>query len=894
MRSLKYLLLLLILITQLSEAQERRLRADSIPDPAAGQRSLSDTIPARPAPVDSIQVVSNGIETTIKYYAEDSIITRTSTNVTYLYGKAYILYGDVKLEAAQITIDRDNNELKANGVQDSTGSWIGLPVFQDGGQTYETREIRYNFETKRAKITGVATQQQDGYLAGDVVKRNEDGSAFISGGKFIPCPSPTATTYIKSNKIKIIPGKQVITGPFLLYVGGIPTPLGLPFGFFPDTQETTSGLIFPKFKQEQRRGIGLEELGYYFVWNDHIHTAISTDIFSKGSFAVRALNTYKKRYRYGGSFQFNYSSNKSSITDEASFDSQDFWVSWRHTPESRGRGRFSASVNAGSSTFNQNNFSNTNFNRNVRSEFRSNISYSSSIRGLPITYSINARHTQNVNTGVLNVSLPEFSAAMSRQYPFKGSKLEILKRLNVAWTFNMRNTVTNVVTPFSTSFDVVGGITEADTIPVQFGRLSELLDNAQNGARHTIPISTSFPFLGVFNLTPSINIQELWYLEERTYAYDETEQAVRVGTNNGFSRASTYSANIGLSTQLYGFYSFRNSSRIERIRHVMTPTIGFSYSPDYSDEKFGYYVNQRIDSAGNTRLLSVYDGFVFGSPRLGESASMSIGITNNFEAKVKSDTAEARKIPIIENLTFNTSYNFLADSFKLAPLNFSARTSLFNKKLSINAGMVIDPYQYEDDGEGNIRRTPQLAWRANQGLGRITSARFALSTSLNSRASSSPPPTARNQIDSGFNLEETGAFGSINDGGTTPVSRRVSTTYFDPNDYVDVNVPWNLRLNYDFNYTNPISGSRTRQSVKVYGQIDLTPKWKITGNTGYDIEMKEFTQTSLGIWRDLGCWEMRANWVPFGRFTSYTIDIQIKASALKDLKISRRRSFFDN
>ena len=891
MRSTKCFILILCFTLILSHltAQEVVLTADSIPF----QNPVADSIPllSTPPPTDSVTVVANGIETTIKYYAEDSIITKTVANVTYLYGNAYIEYGSIKLNAAEIAIDRNKNELKANGVQDTTGAWIGLPIFKDGGDIYETKEIRYNFETKRAKISGVATKQQEGYLSGSAVKMNEDKSAFIEGGKYIPCDDPNGTTYIKAKKIKIIPGKKVITGPFLLYIGDIPTPLGLPFGLFPDTKESTSGLIFPEFKSEQLRGLGLQEGGYYFAFNDYIHMALTGDIYSKGSWGVRSKINYKKRYRFSGSLNFDVTRTKTPAFEESPLDARDFWVSWSHRPESRGNGRFSASLNAGSSTYNNNNFSTTNFSRNVRSEFRSNISYSSSIPRTPFSYSVNARHNQNIQTGIVDISLPDMSVSMNRVYPFKSLKAQVLKKLNVGWNFNVTNRISNVVKPGTAGFEIANRAVTNDTIAVSFGSIPELLDNAKNGARHSIPISTSFSILKYLNITPSINFQELWYLNELSHTYLEDQNAVRIDTLNKFSRANTYNLSVGLSTQLYGIFRMKNPRKIEAIRHVMTPSIGFSYRPDYSQEKFGYYQRVRV-SETDSLLLSKYDGFIFGSPSLGESASLNFSISNNLEMKVKNDTAESKKVAIIENLSLTSSYNFLADSFNLAPINMTARTSLFNKKLSINVGMTLDPYTYLTDSEGTTRRLKEFSWNSGQGLGRVTSARFSLSTSLNSNANSGGQNSSRGN-NTNVPGQETGGFGSINDGGQGVTPSPVDY-FYDPNAYVDISVPWNVRLSYDFNYSRGLNSKTTRQAVKAYGQISLTPKWQLTMNSGFDFELKEFTQTSIGIYRDLGCWEMRANWVPFGRFTSYSIDIQIKASSLKDLKLSRRRSFFDN
>ncbi len=885
-------------------AQEIQLKTDTIP-----VRPVQDTLKLQRAQLgdttriiqDSIPIQAGGFETTVKYFAEDSIITKTTTNVTYLYGNAYIEYGRIKLSAEQIIIDRTINEVRAVGVQDSLGNWEGRPVFQDGPDRFETEEIRYNFETQRARIIGVATEQPDGYLRGTVVKRNPDNSAYIKDGKYTPClDDPNADTYIRAKKIKIIPGKSVITGPFLLYIGGIPTPLGLPFGYFPDTREATSGILFPKWGDEQRRGFFLRDGGYYKVWNDQIHSAFTADVYSKGSWAVKARNVYKKRYSFSGSFDVTYNRNITPEYEEVPLDSKDFWVSWSHRPESRGRnGRFSANVQAGTSTYNQNNLASNNFQNNIRSEFRSNISYSGSIPRTPFSYSLSGRHSQNIETNIIDVSLPEASLNMARIFPMKRSKPEILKKLSVGWDLNMANRVTNLVRPATAGFEIENGNTEADTITVSFNNFDQLLQNAQNGIRMRVPVSTSFPVLNNFNITPSVNIEELWYLRELDYTFIEDANAVRIDTINGFSRANTMSASVTVGTQLYGIYTNTNPfSKTEAIRHIITPGASFSYRPDYGQDKFGYYQTVQTDTSGTTRQLSIYDGFLYGSPSLGESAALSFQVSNKVEMKVRSDTAQSKKVSLIDNFSVSAGYNFLADSFNLSLVNLNLRTNLFDRKLSVNMGATLDPYSYlnvDSDGD-QLERRNIFAWNSGQGIGRITQARASLSTSLNPNASAAPQGNlARNPTDlgSGYIDEDPTQFGEMNQGGE--LASQMPAYFYDPNAYVDVNIPWNLRMSYDFSYTwNTSSGATIRQAVKAFGQLALTPKWDITFNTGYDIEAKEFTQTSVGIYRDLGCWELRGNWIPFGAFTSYSIDIQIKASALKDLKLSRRRSQFDN
>ena len=897
---------LFILLIYGVQAQERGLTADTIPV----IQNRADSLKTLPAAQDSLSVndtiPKSTFETTVKYFAEDSIITKTRTNVTYLYGNAYIEYGDIKLTAERIIIDRNKNELHAMGVQDSLGVWEGRPIFQDGGDRFETEEIRYNFVTQRARISGVAAEQPDGYLRGEVVKRNPDQSAYIKNGRYTPClDDPNATTYIKAKKIKIIPGKSVITGPFLLYIGDIPTPLGLPFGFFPDTQEATSGILFPKYGDEQRRGLYLRDGGYYQVWSDKLHTALTGDIYSKGSWALNMRNVYKVRYKYSGQLQLSYNRNQTPAYETDGLDSKDFWLTWSHRPESLGRNsRFSAQVNVGTSTYNQNNLNLNNFQSNVRSEFRSNLSYSGTIPGTPFSYSVSGRHSQNIQTNIIDVSLPEFNMSMNRIFPLKRMEPEILKKLSVGWDVNLSNRVTNIVRAPSASYDISNRAEETDTISVGFDTLGELLDNAQNGARMRIPISTGFPILNNLNVSPSFNVEQLWYLKELDYTFIESENAVRIDTLNGFSAATTYSAGVSIGTQLYGTFTNSNPySKVEAIRHTMTPGISFSYRPDYSQSQYGFYKEVQTDTTdgGRYQLLSIYDGFLYGSPGLGESASLSFNVSNKIEMKVRSDTAKSENKSILDNLSLGGSYNFLADSFALSTISINARTTLFNRKLSVNAGGTLDPYTYSATSSENstLQRRDIYAWKSGQGIGRLTSARLSLSTNLNSKASSSPNANTRSinnnpmGLGSGYIDDQAGEYGSMNAGGQ--LSSTMAQYFYDPNAYVDISIPWNVRMSFDYSYSwNPSSGTRTRKSVKMYGQVALTPKWDVTFNSGYDFDAKEPTQTSIGIFRDLGCWQMNASWIPFGVYTSYSIDIQIKASALKDLKLSRRRTQFDN
>ncbi len=435
--------------------------------------------------------------------------------------------------------------------------------------------------------------------------------------------------------------------------------------------------------------------------------------------------------------------------------------------------------------------------------------------------------------------------------------------------------------------------------PFDAANLPLIFREAQNGARHTVPVSTSFNLLKHFNISPSFNYTELWYLKELDFSYDEEARAVRIDTLSGFSRGGFYNASANMTTRIYGFFNIRGK-KIDRIRHVITPRVGFSYNPDFTDPSYGFFREVQIDSTGRTQMLSKYQNFVWGTAPAGESRSLTFGFDNNIEMKIrtKSDTAtEMKKVPIIKNLSFNSSYNFARDSFQLAPISMTAFTGLFNDKVSINMNATLNPYIYRLDsffvnertGVTTVQQTQlnQFAWNNGKGLGQITAASINMSTSLNPNSKTNNNPAA---VNSAMNRQAAMEGMPVD----PAMEAELRSMAMNPNAYIDWNVPWSLNLNYNLNYAKVgFQEARITQALNFSGDVSLTEKWKINFNSGFDFENRDLTQTNISIARDLHCWEMLVNWVPFGRYQSYSIDIRVKASMLQDLKISRRRSFFD-
>ncbi len=871
---------------------QRERRATS---PIAASAPRGDTTLAKQdtlALLDSAKnVPKSDIETEILYFAEDSIITDFTENKVYLYKKAWFEYGKMRLDADRIVIDWKNSELYAYGIADSVGVVSGNPFFKDGNSVYEIRkEMRYNFKTQKAIIKDVVTEQQDGVLRGETIKKTEDGSVFLEHGYYTTCKLTKPHWHISSSKIKSISGKQVVSGPFNLYFNGIPTPLGLPFGLIPDTpEEKASGIIFPSYGREQVRGLSLRELGYYFAFNDYMHLRVTGDVYSKGGWGIKSQSMYTKKYRYSGGFNMDFQKFISPETELIPLNYNTFRVQWNHSPITRGTGRFSASVNAGSTSYFNNVINPNNFANNVTGDLSSNISYSKTFAGTPFSMSANLRHSQSVQTGEVRLDLPTIGINMNRQNPFENVKFEPLKTLNIAWNFNLQNSITNRINTFGQATPVDG----PQTIPFNLDNFGLLLKNGNNGARNTIPISSNFSLFKYFTGTASANYTELWYMQRFNYGYNSTTEKVEQLKEDGFNRVGFYNTSFAMNTNFYGFYNFKPSGKLQTIRHHMAPTVGFNFNPDFSDPAYGYYQEVQTDKSGRIARFSRHQGLIFGDAPLGESRALSLGLRNVLEAKIKTQTdsteGEFKKIPLLESFNFNTAYNFAADSFQLSPIQISARTTLFEQKLSVNVNSTIDPYAtlstLGSDGTIRYSSSKEFAWKKGQGIGTIRNASLNLNASLNPQNGKNPGEV-RDELTQDF-IQRGGAMNAF-------VENEINRIVADPSQYIDWEIPWNLTLGYNLAYAKQVSNTTNiTQAMNISGDLSISEKWKVNFNTGYNFDSKEITQTMIGIARDLHCWQMNVNWVPFGRFTSYNIDIRVKSSILQDLKVSRRRTFFD-
>ena len=676
--------------------------------------------------------------------------------------------------------------------------------------------------------------------------------------------------------MKVVPRKYVLSGPFNLNIAQIPTPLGFFFGFFPSPRRRSSGVVFPRYGEERNRGFFLQNGGYYFAINDYMDLEVTGDIYSKGSYGLRTSWRYSKRYQFQGNMNLRHSfSMFENSAGEVTSRASDYWIDWNHAPVSYGDSRFSISISGGTSTFNANNF--TSVQRNTSTEFNSRVTYNQNFRGTPFNLNIGLRHRQNVQQKVISFTLPELSLNMQRIYPLERiikKRNSSLKKLGISYTMQLQNQISNRIAG------------KPDPIALNFDNLPTLLRLARNGMQQRISMGLPLQLFRYFVLTPSANYTELWYLQSLNHRYNPDLQQIQRDTLQRFSRTGFFNVSTSLSTRIYGTFSFKNFS-LQAIRHLMTPSISFSYQPDFSDPFYGSY--QHVQTPQGTAVLSRYSGFIYGGAPQGSSGSLGFQLGNQFEMKVlsKADSTghrESKKYNLLENLSLSGRYNLLADSFNLSNISLAARTSLLKSSIVISMGATLDPYYYTNESGNFWRRTRHYAWTRGQGLGTITQINTSINLVLKpdmfkkKRGNDSPPPDQNNNT-------------------TLTEDERALLGYAAqrPDLYIDFNIPWSLNVGYNLSLSR-IGRSEVRpiQSLVFSGSLRITPKTNVTFNSGYDFRERNFSQTSLSLSRDLHCWTLSANWIPFGRFTSYDFTLQANASILQNLRVSRRRNFFDS
>ncbi len=816
------------------------LRIKSVPSDTSGTQ------------MQAIALSKSAISSIVNYFASDSIRFDLRKKQAYLYNKTNIKYEDIVLESNFVRIDMNKSQLFATGIADSMGVITGKPLFKQGTQSFRTEKIEYNFISKKGLITSVITQEGEGFMHGEKIKKNSDSTTFVYHGKFTTCDNDDPHFELAFTKAKVVTNNVIVTGPAYLKIQGIPTPLALPFGFFPNKKGRKNGLIIPSYGNTNNRGFYFENGGFYWGVSDNLDIAFIGDIYTRGSWAAKIRSNYKMRYKYSGNINMAYANN---ILGEKNTDTyqnyKDFMLKWVHVqdPKAHPVRRFSADVNIMTSKFKT--FNPTSANDYLSNTFQSAVTFSTSFNG-KYFLSANLRHSQNTITRQMNLTLPEVAFSVNRFYPFRRSKpvgaLRWYENISMSYQTNMQNNITGY------DSTILSG---------------NILDKMQNGIKHTIPISNSMKLLKYFNWTNTFNYNERWYFRtiekhwDNDLVVDSVVGNVKVDTINGFKTARDFNFNSSINTRIYGMYRFGNGY-IKALRHVVSPSVNFTYCPDFTRSKYGYY--HYYYDKGVIKRYSIFDGSIYGTPPANKQGQVNFSIANNLEMKVKgsSDTVDFKKIVLVENLTFSTAVDFTRDSMQWVPLSISGRTTLF-KNLYITYNSTWDPYYQDTAGV----RSSLTEWKVNKRLFRLTQSdwNFSLNWSLNPEALKSktaPTPTDPNKASS-------------------------------PN----FSIPWNLNISYNLNYLkagNDVPDKYTNttiQTLSVTGELNLTKKWKISASSGYDFKNKEITYTSIDIYRDLHCWEMRFNWIPIGTRTSWNFTINVKASVLQDLKYVKKKDFRD-
>ena len=858
---------------------------------------------------DSLRSTESDLDQTLEYSAEDSVMMDSENKVMYLYGKAQVLYGEIGLEADFIRVDWGKNEISAHGSTDTSGKHdaIGKPIFTENGTKYNTDSIRYNFNSKKAIIKGIVTQQGDGYLQGMKVKKDSLDNMYLENAKYTTCNLKEPHFHIGAKKIKLINKKQVISGPFRLYVADIPLPLVIPFGWFPipKNKETgTSGFITPTAGEEPNgRGFYIRDGGYFFAISERFNFKVLGQVYSKGSWGLGGQSSYSKRYKYSGNLNLQFNSNKPG--DRRPFDSRptsrDLNLQWSHSPANLRPDRsFSTNVNFVTNDFNKNN--SRDVNAYTQNSFGSSVQYSRSL-SQNIKFNTSYRIDQNVRTKVMTTGL-DLSFNVNQFNPFipekkfTGKKIE---QLRVGFDFNGGLTTTNNITgsAFVTrdlGYKIKGTkrvnpdsvllaerrnqeATYTKVLPLKTAEdFKRLINNGQFRGTFSVPIALpNFKLAKFINFTPGMSLQGNIYTKRYGYTYDAEDISVAVDTSKGAFFVPNVAFSASMNTRSYGTFYFKKGGRVQAIRHTLAPSISFSYTPSLAKNE-NYFQNVNVNPTRKMYLprfdnLSAPDRY----------GAISFGLTNSLEAKIRSvadsSKEEFEKVSLLDNFSISGGYNILADTNRLSDISLSANTVLF-KKFNISMGGSLNPYHYAKDifNETNYSGLKTRFYRIQkgEGLAQLSNAFLTVGTNFRPKGKEKPKVATK-----GVSQEQ------------------VNFINKNPDLYVDFNIPWMLMVNYNFSYNKfGLSKSQIIQTLNMNGDFSLTPKWKVGFNTGWDFTYKELTLTTFTVSRELHCWDMNFSWTPKAaanspRSGNYDITIRARGSIMQDLKLSRRRSFYD-
>ena len=826
--------------------------------------------------------------------AKDSIVEDFSDGkrMIYYYGDVSVTYGNMKLTADYMEYDLKTGTLFARGTKGADGVIKGAPVMEEGNKSYSMEEVRYNFNTQKARITNMLTQEQDGILHGKNIKMMPDKSINITKGRYTvcDCEEPHYYLHLTAAKVMTKPSQKTVFGPAWPVIEGVPMfPVVLPFGFIPKRPDRATGILFPTFGEEASRGFYLRDLGMYFVIGDYFDIALTGDIYTLGSWAIDFNSRYKVNYKFNGNFTLTYSNDQTGEKGSSDFfQTRNFAVRWSHTQDSKARPgtSFSASVNFSSpsnSKYNANNVQQA-----LQNQISSSISYSKNWNG-KINLSINALHSQNSRDSSYSFTLPNVTFSVSRFYPFKQKVRVGKEKWYEKFSLGYNTTLQNKINFKASEFGKPG-----------------FLDKFQNGMNHSFQIGLpNFTALKYINITPGIQYGMSWFFRDMEKVYNpETDKVedIKGKAFHHFGATHTYSGSVSMSTRLYGMFNFGKHRKLQAIRHVVSPSISASFSPEKGTYFNGWRTLTYTDKNGQvkTQDYNIYQGQLGTVPGKGKTASMSMSLGNNFEAKVRDlkDTTGtgSKKIKLIDNLNFSTSYNFLADSLKMNNVGVTMSTSIFNK-LGINGNLNFDPYAIVvNKNNPSGRKINRFAFQEGQGLLRLTNANMSLSYSL------SKDGTIKGN-------DGTGSSGSGGGGANASYQRiyyHPITGEYIPGGwvyYMNPNSPWSLNMSYSLSYNKAYQFSNGQQitkhnftqTVNLSGNIKLTPRMSLNMSSGFDLMAGKVTTTQISGTYDLHCFNIFVSWIPTGQWQSWSFRIQANAAALADLlQFKKSSSFWDN
>ena len=825
---------------------------------------------------DSLQFVKKEIVKKVKkkskmnlvaeaiYIADDSLIMDKANQKAYLYHNAIVKYDGIILKAEYIELDFKKNTVYAIGLPDSAGVIHGSPVFKDHGDEYNAAIIRYNFDSKKGLISDVTKTEGEMFVWLKKGKKLKNSITYVETGHFTTCSAKHPHYRIRFKKGKIIPNDKIVTGPIYMEVEDIPIPLVIPFGFIPNTNKRSNGVLIPSYGYTENRGYNLTDGGYYWGLGRHLDLSLRGDIYTRGSWGIKALSRYNFRYRGSGSLNFKYAYNKYGETDTKNFnEDKSFFFKWQHRqdPKANPYSSFSANVNFGSKSYNKLNSNNTT--DYLQNTFHSSIAYSARIGdGYNFTASIN--HSQNSQTGSITLTAPQLAFSTPRFNPFKrknpiGPK-RWYEKISLSYKMDTKNTLTTIDTNF-------------------FNSTWKDFDKA---VKHVIPLSSTVN-LGHWSWTNSLNLTERWYFQHQNRFWEN--DTIFEGTDTiaphlvteqveAFSAVHEFNYSSSINTRIYGMFMFRKGP-VKALRHVLTPNLSFNYHPDFGNSPYNYY-QEYTDKNGDTIRYNIYEGQMYGSPSDGKSGRVALNFGNNFEIKVRNrkDTIKGtKKIKLIDNLTIGTSYNLAAKEFALAPLTVTARTTLY-KGLSVRYAGYWDFYGIDSTGN----RINKFNWDLGNSIFRKTKGIWNLG--FNYRISSNTKKKKKYKSNKGSKNQ-------LND----------LNNHLD--DYVDFNNAWAFNLSYNFSNTNAYNVTQMQydnkivQTLGINGSINITNKWKIGVRTGWDFQANKISIATIDIYRDLHCWELMFNWIPIGPRRSYNLTIRVKSPMLQDLKLNRKRNWRD-